>query len=271
MAIRSSLWLEYQIEANWTSPVIFILYNTLKPVGGSLLLLAMYYVVTGGFLGGEGLYFLYIGNAFYMLVAQTLFSVGWIIHDDREHYQTMKYLYISPLSYFTYLMGRSAMRFLLSLLPLSVLIGLGILLKIPYRIEILLLIGTFFLGWIFVISAGLLLSGVNMLTARHGNSIGQAFSGIFYLFSGVVFPIHVLPGWASTAALGLPSTYWFSLVRRSVLGTEVDSIMSGFTTGDVAVRLIIISVLFFVISYLTFRLADYLARKKGIIDMSTTY
>ncbi|MGC1119830.1 MAG: ABC transporter permease [Candidatus Methanofastidiosia archaeon] len=271
MAIRSSMWLEYQIEANWTSPVIFILYNTLKPVGGSLLLLAMYYVVTGGFLGGEGLYFLYIGNAFYMLVAQTLFNVGWIIHDDREHYQTMKYLYISPLSYFMYLMGRSAMRFLLSLLPLSVLIFLGIFLKIPYHIEIPLLIGTFFLGWIFVISAGLLLSGINMLTARHGNSVGQAFSGIFYLFSGVVFPINILPVWASTVALGLPSTYWFSLVRRSVLGKEIDSIMSGFTTGEVAVRLIIISVVFFVISYLTFRLADYLARKKGIIDMTTTY
>jgi ABC-2 type transport system permease protein len=271
MSMKYSMWLEYQIEANWTTPVVFILYNTLKPVGGSLLLLAMYYVVTGGFLGGDALYFLYIGNAFYMLVSQTLFSVGWIVHDDREHYQVIKYLYISPLSYFTYLIGRSAMRFLLSILPLSVLIVLGIFLKVPYNIDILLLVVTVFLGWVFIVSAGLLLCGINMLTARHGESVGQAFAGIFYLFSGVIFPLNALPGWAQTFSRGLPSTYWFSLVRRSVLGGEIDSIMSTFTTGEAAGILLVISAIFFVISYLTFRFADFLARKKGILDMTTTY
>lgn len=271
MSVKYSMWLEYQIAANWTSPVIFVLYNTLKPVGGSLLLLAMYYVVTGGLLGDEALYFLYIGNAFYMLVSQTLFSVGWIIHDDREHFQTMTYLYISPMSYFVYLIGRSAMRFLLSILPLVVLIVLGIFLGVPYAVHYPLLMVTFVLGWVFTVSAGLLLCGINMLTARHGQSVGQAFSGIFYLFSGVIFPIKVLPVWASRFSLCLPSTYWFSLVRRSVLGGEVDSVMSEYTTMEVAVILVVISIVFFVISYSTFRLADFLARKKGILDMSTTY
>ena len=271
MSVKYSMWLEYQIEANWTSPVIFVLYNTIKPVGGSLLLLAMYYVVTGGFLGDDALYFLYIGNAFYMLVSQTLFSVGWIIHDDREHYQTIKYLYISPMSYFVYLIGRSAMRFLLSILPLSVLLVIGIFLGIPYNLDYPLLVMTFVLGWIFTISAGLLLCGINILTARHGGSAGQAFSGIFYLFSGVIFPLSALPQWGTRFSLALPSTYWFSLVRRSVLGREVDSIMSGYTTGETAILLLVISAIFFVVSFSTYKLADYLARKKGIIDMSTTY
>lgn len=271
MSLKYSMWLEYQIEANWTSPVIFVLYNTMKPVGGSLLLLAMYYVVTGGLLGGDALYFLYIGNAFYMLVSQTLFSVGWIIHDDREHYQTMKYLYISPMSYFMYLIGRSAMRFLLSILPLAVLIVLGAFLGVPYAVNFPLLFITFGLGWVFTVSAGLLLCGINMLTARHAESVGQAFSGIFYLFSGVVFPINALPAWAGTFSLGLPSTYWFSLVRRSVLGKEIDSVMGGFGTGEVAAILLVISVIFFLVSYVTFRFADFLARKKGILDMTTAY
>jgi ABC-2 type transport system permease protein len=265
------MWLEYQIEANWTSPLVFILYNTLKPVAGSLLLLAMYYVVTGGFLQDNALYFLYIGNAFYMLVSQTLFSVGWIIHDDREHYQTIKYLYISPMSYYVYLIGRSGMRFLLSILPLVVLLGLGIIIKVPYTIDIKMLALVFVLGWVFTISAGLLLCGVNLLTARHGGSVGQAFSGVFYLFSGVIFPINALPGWAHKVSLGLPSTYWFSLVRRSVLGGEIDSVMKEFTTARVVILLLVISMIFFIISYVIYKFADYLARKKGIIDMSTTY
>lgn len=271
MSMKYSMWLEYQIEANWTSPVIFILYNTLKPVGASFLLLAMYYVVTGGLLGGDALYYLYIGNAFYMLLSQTLFSVGWIIHDDREHYQTLKYLYIAPMSYFLYLMGRSAMRFVLSLLPLAVLIVIGIFLGVPYKVNVVLLGITFALGWVFIVSAGLLLCGVNMLTARHGGSVGQAFAGIFYLLSGVIFPLAVLPGWAAKASLWLPSTYWFSLVRRSVLGGEVDTIMNGFTTTEAAGMLFILSVVFFIISFSAYKLADFLARKKGMLDMTTTY
>lgn len=271
MSVKYSMWLEYQIEANWTSPVVFILYNTLKPVAGSLLLLAMYYVVTGGFLEDNALYFLYIGNAFYMLVSQTLFSVGWIIHDDREHYQTIKYLYIAPISYYVYLIGRSGMRFLLSILPLAVLLGLGIIIKVPYKINIKMLGVVFVLGWIFTISAGLLLCGVNLLTARHGGSVGQAFSSVFYLFSGVIFPINALPEWAHKVSLGLPSTYWFSLVRRSVLGGEIDSVMKEFTTARVAILLLVISMIFFIVSYLIYKFADFLARKKGILDMSTTY
>jgi ABC-2 type transport system permease protein len=271
MVIKSSMWLEYQIEANWTTPFIFFLYNTLKPVGRSLLLLAMYYVVTGGFLGGDALYFLYVGNAFYMLVSQTLFNVGWIVHDDREHFQVLKYLYISPMSYFVYLIGRSAMRFLLSLVPLTVLIFLGLLIHVPYRIDPLLLALTFVLGWIFIISAGLLLCGINMLTARHGESVGQAFAGIFYLLSGVIFPLHILPSWATSFSLLLPSTYWFSLVRRGVLGTEIDTIMGTYSTVEVCLLLMVLSAAFFGLSYAMYRFSDYLARKKGILDMTTTY
>jgi ABC-2 type transport system permease protein len=231
----------------------------------------MYYVVTGGFLGGDALYFLYIGNAFYMLVSQTLFNVGWIVHDDREHFQILKYLYISPMSYFVYLIGRSAMRFLLSLVPLAVLIVLGILLKVPYNIDPLLLVVTFALGWLFIISAGLLLCAINLLTARHAESVGQAFAGIFYLLSGVIFPLHVLPSWATSFSLMLPSTYWFSLVRRSVLGIEIDTIMGGYSTGEVTLLLIILSSAFFALSFGMYRFSDYLARKKGMLDMTTTY
>lgn len=271
MSMKISMWLEYQIEANWAPPLIFILYNTLKPVGGSLLLLAMYYVVTGGFLASNALHYLYIGNAFYMLVSQTLFSVGFIVHEDREHFQTLKYLYISPTSYFTYLMGRSAMQFLVSIVPLAVLVVIGIFIGVPYDVTFSLLGMTFVLGWIFTVSCGLLLCGINMLTARHGMSVGAAFSGIFYLFSGVVFPLGVLPGWAIKFAQCLPSTYWFSLVRRSVLGGEVDTVMGRYSTMEAGLLLVVISVIFFAVSYSIFRLADYLARKKGILDMSTTY
>lgn len=163
------------------------------------------------------------------------------------------------------------MRFLLSILPLAVLIVIGVFIGVPYRVNYSLLAVTFALGWVFIVSAGLLLCSINLLTARHGESVGQAFAGIFYLFSGVIFPLEVLPAWASKGSLWLPSTYWFSLVRRSVLGGEVDSIMGGFTTVRVAGILLVLSVVFFIISYVVYKFVDFLARKKGILDMTTTY
>jgi ABC-type multidrug transport system permease subunit len=238
-------------------------------------------ILAGMALGG--MFYTSVRGISIILIGVFIFNVDFVVTDPflliaiflitliALYYQVIKYLYISPLSYFTYLIGRSAMRFLLSILPLSVLIVLGIFLKVPYNIDILLLVVTVFLGWVFIVSAGLLLCGINMLTARHGESVGQAFAGIFYLFSGVIFPLNALPGWAQTFSRGLPSTYWFSLVRRSVLGGEIDSIMSTFTTGEAAGILLVISAIFFVISYLTFRFADFLARKKGILDMTTTY
>ncbi len=271
MSLKSSMWLQYQIDANWTRPLVFVVYNILRPVGAALLLVAMFYVVTGGYMGGGSLAYLYVGNAFFMLIAQTLFFVGWVVHDDREHYQVLKYLYISPMSYFKYLIGRTAMRFLLSGFALMVLIVLGYLLRIPYRIDWLLLVAVFLVGWAFIVGAGLLLSGINMLTARHGGAVGEALAGIFYLLSGAIFPLSILPQWVRGFSLALPSTYWFSLVRRAVLGAESEEVMAQFTTLQVVLYPMAISMVLLGLSYLSFLGVDHLTRKKGMLDMTTTY
>ncbi len=271
MSIKSSMWLQYQIDANWTTPFVFVVYNIIRPVGASLLLIAMFYVVTGGYMGGDSLAYLYVGNAFFMLLSQTLFFIGWVVHDDREHYQTLKYVYISPMSYFKYLIGRSAMRFILSGFALLVLMIMGIFFKIPYNFDWLLLIAVFIVGWIFVIGAGLVLSGINMLTARHGGAVGEALAGIFYLLSGAIFPLVVLPVWARRFSLMLPSTYWFSLVRRAVLGFESESLMSQYSLMEVILYPLAISLLLLFLSFIMFLGVDYLTRKKGLLDMTTTY
>lgn len=271
MSFKESMWLQYQIDSNWTTPFIFIVYNIIRPIGAALLLVAMFYVVTGGYMGGGDLAFLFVGNAFFMLISQTLFFVGWIVHDDREHYQTLKYIYISPMSYFKYLIARSAMRFLLSVFALIVLLLMGIFFKIPYDLNYLLIFAVFLVGWIFIIGAGLFLSGINMLTARHGGSVGEAAAGIFYLLSGAIFPLTVLPQWVRGVSLSLPSTYWFSLVRRAILGVESDELMHQYSTLQVIVYPLVISLVLLTISYLMFIAVDHLARKKGILDMTTTY
>ncbi len=269
--VKMAMWLDYQITANWTKPITFFTYNIAKPVGASLLLLAMYYVVTGRIMGTMALSFIYIGNAFYMILGQVMMDLGWLVHEDREHYQTLKYIYISPSSYYSYLLGRSATRFLLSVFPVVFLLLLGLLIPIPYHFNYPLLLFTTLFGWLFMVAAGMLLSTITLLTARYGGSIGEAFAGLFYLLSGVIFPLSVLPSFLSKFALFLPSTYWFSLVRRSVLGVEPDPILSRIPLGS-CIMLFLLTTLYFITLSLAFYLSmDYLARRKGALEMITTY
>ena len=269
--MKVGMWLDYQIEANWTTPLIFFVYNIAKPVGASLLLLAMYYVVTGSVMGSDALAFLYVGNAFYMVLSGVMMELGWVVQEDREHYQTLKYIYISPSSYYSYLIGRSAMRFFLQIFPLIFLLLLGTLIKVPYKIDGTLLLFTLLFGWFFMISAGMVLNSVTLLTARYGGAIGESFAGLFYLLSGVVFPISILPWYLRNFALFLPSTYWFSLIRRSVLGKEIDPFLSPISLSLCILLLVITTIMFFSISLALYYLMNYLAKKKGTLEMITTY
>ena len=46
--LRASAWLGFQIESNWSDPIVFAVYALAKPLATSLILLAMYKVVIGG-------------------------------------------------------------------------------------------------------------------------------------------------------------------------------------------------------------------------------
>jgi ABC-2 type transport system permease protein len=82
--LRFSTWLGWQMEANWTNPWLFLIYSVAKPIAGTLVLVFMYLVILGG-IATDPVFFSYmfVGNAFYMYVAQVLFGVTWVIHEDR--------------------------------------------------------------------------------------------------------------------------------------------------------------------------------------------
>ncbi|MFP4545296.1 MAG: ABC transporter permease, partial [Methanomassiliicoccales archaeon] len=96
MAVRDHLrtlwyatWLGWQVEANWTSTWVFIIYSLAKPVAATLTLVVMYLIVLGEVASDPAFFsFMYIGNTFYMFVGQALFGLTWVLHEDREHFQT---------------------------------------------------------------------------------------------------------------------------------------------------------------------------------------
>ena len=69
--LRCATWLGWQIETNWTSPWLFLIYVLLKPLAGSMLLVCMYWAACaarGGATDPGYLSFLYVSSACFMVI-----------------------------------------------------------------------------------------------------------------------------------------------------------------------------------------------------------
>src|SRR5262249_18517434 len=121
---RTAAWLGWQVEGNWADPVLFGIYVLARPLATPLILAAMY----GGARahGAEASVFVgfYVSNAFHAYVNTVLVGLGWVVFEEREEYETLKYVFASPVGMFTYLAGRSLVKF--SLATASVLATLGV-------------------------------------------------------------------------------------------------------------------------------------------------
>jgi ABC-2 type transport system permease protein len=278
ITIKWSTWLGWQLESNWTRPFIFAIYAIAKPIAASLILVVMFTIISyvGGQDSPENFNYMYIGNAFYMYVGQLLWGVTWIIHDDREHYRTIKYLYVSPANYFVYILGRTISKIAITTFAVIITLAFGALFLgvplNPFGIDWLLFIPVLVIGLLCIMAFGLALAGLSFLTAKHSMGMNEGVAGVFYLFCGVIFPLSALPGWGIAFAKILPVTYWIDLLRVSLgAGAGVDAALSGTSVGYSIIVLIISAIGFALFSIGVFKLSDYFARRKGLIDMTTAY
>ena len=277
---KQAAWLGWQMEANWTDPLLFAIYSVVKPIAGTLILVFMYMVITGGDTNTTYFSFMYLGNAMYMYVADVLFGVTWVIHDDREHYMTLKQVYIAPINFTYYILGRSAIKIVITSFGVLITLLFGVLvLGVDISlssVDWVLFIPGFFLGLACISVMGLALGGLTFLTAKHAEGINEGVAGVFYVLSGVVFPITILPTWAQGISKVLPVTYWMETVRRGLMpevmtGLPGGSGLESFGNLEMLLALLISAVIFMFISEGVFRYADTVARRKGKIDWTTAY
>lgn len=274
-------WLGWQMEANWTDPFLFLVYSVAKPVSAALILVLMYIVILGGVAAqSDAFAFIFLGNAFFIYVGQVLFGVTWVIHEDREHFQTLKLIYISPISFYYYIIGRAGSKILIATIAVVVTLLFGIFaLGIPvdaFSMDWGFLFLCLTVGMACLVSIGIALAGITFLTAKHSGGINEGIAGLFYVFCGVVFPITQLPAWGQSLGYAIPVTYWLEAMRRALIPEFLtqDLVVTGMggTSNFWLVALLAVSALFFYfLSILIFRLGDYLARRAGKIDMTTAY
>ncbi|MGB8657738.1 MAG: ABC transporter permease [Candidatus Zixiibacteriota bacterium] len=273
--IRTAGWLGWEMESNWTDPFLFGLYSIVRPIASSLILVVMYYVITRGKTGLGMFAYIYVGNAFFMYVVNVLFGITWVIHDDREHYQMIRYIYISPIKMYYYLFGRGIAKMILTTVAVIVTMAFGMLvLKLPVNLLTVnypLLVFSVLVGIFIVTCLGILLAGVSMVTAHHSFALTEGMAGLFYLACGAIFPIDILPVWLQYISQVLPLTYWLELVRRSILGKSLSSTLGGYSDFQLILIMGVTTLALALCSSYIYRSIEHIARKHGMIDQLTNY
>src|SRR5215510_14442607 len=134
-SFRMATWLGWQIEANWTDPLLFGIYIILKPLASVAILVVMFSIITKGNFASPVYSYIYLGNAFYIYVAFVMTGVSWAVIEDREHYRTLKYMYIAPISIPFYLLGRGVSRIWIATVAVIVTLAAGkLFLHIPLHL-----------------------------------------------------------------------------------------------------------------------------------------
>lgn len=279
---KTAAWLGWQMESNWTQPFLFATYSILKPIAATMILVLMYWVVInpgyGNVAENEAMFsFLYVGNTFYMFVAQMLFGIFRVIQGDREWYQTIKNVYIAPMSYYVYVVARAITQMIIASIAVIITLLFGVfVLHVQISLalaDVPLFLFVLVIGLLGISAMGVILGGLSFLTAKHTHGMNESVAGIFYLFCGVLFPISQFPDWGRYVSLAIPLTYWFEAVRR-ILAPNTLGMNSPLASIDMVSLVLILlasTIILILISYFVFKGADYLARKKGLVDMITSY
>ena len=270
-------WLGWQVESNWTDPFLFAIYVIIKPLAGAAILVVMYSIITGGDYESPLFPYIYLGNAFYIYVGAVMTGVSWAVIEDREHYKTLKYMYIAPISIPFYWLGRGVSRFLIGTVAVIVTISAGALfLHLPLNLAEVnwgLFIVSLVIGVTMLAMMGLILASITLMMAQHNFFVGEAVAGALYLFSGAIFPLEVLPAWLRPVGFAMPITYWLELMRRSLIGEVAQAFptLAKFSNVELLGILTGLTIIFGVISVFIFRWCDHIARERGMIDRVTNY
>jgi ABC-2 type transport system permease protein len=147
-----------------------------------------------------------------MYVVAVMGGMAQAVVDDRERFRTLKSMYVAPLAFPMYLIGRGAARFITTTLSVLITVVFGVMflhLQISIgEIHWTLLLAAALLGLAMLSMMGLVLASI-VLTIAHGSwLVGEAVAAALFLFCGAVFPIHVLPVYLQPVGYLMPVTYW---------------------------------------------------------------
>jgi ABC-2 type transport system permease protein len=283
-AFRTSVGLGWQMEGNWTDPVLFFIYSVAKPLSAALILVVMLDIISGG---ADPAYraFVVVGTALWAIVLSGITGLAWSVLDDRERYRMLKYVYVSPSDFLVMLLGRGVARLAVGAMGGLITIAVGVVwLGVPFdptAVDWPLLMVVLVLGLGAIVAIALLLAAICLQTRQESWSYPEALAGALFLVSGVVFPLSVLPTPVQAVGLVTPLTWWVEGVRHAVFPTGPSSIggpgslwatVTGTGAPDpttILVALLATGALVTLAATAVFRVSERRAKEFGLLDRTT--
>jgi ABC-2 type transport system permease protein len=272
---RTAAWLGWQIESNWADALTFVVYAVLRPLGTAFILAGMYWAVAKTATRPAAFAGFYLANAFHEYVVRVLVGMGWIVIEEREEYETLKYLAVSPMGMITYLSGRSTMKFALATVSVILMLVAGwFVLGLRWEWSAIRwpeLLLTLVLGLAATVLLGYLMAGWALILPRIAISVNEGVAVALYLLCGVIFPIDLLPRGLEELAMTLPFTYWYEALRRFVLGHGASARISAWSDGTLLAALALSTLAFAVVSLAGYAALERRARRSGALDRTTMF
>lgn len=279
-----SVRLGWQLEANWTDPLLFFIYSVAKPVSSALILVVMLEVI-GGPASRSFRPFVVVGSALWAFVMSGIAGLAWAILEDRERYRVLKYVYVSPSDFLTVLVGRGVARLAVGLAGVVITLVVGVVaLGVPFDVGVVdwpLLVASTVLGLGAIVALGLLMAGVCIQTRQESWSYPEAFAGALFLVTGAVFPLAVLPAPVQLIGLLTPLTWWIAGIREALFPGGPDSVggagsafeaLAGHahpSGPEIVVALLVTGALATLGALVIFRASDRRAKRAGLYDQTT--
>ena len=266
--IYAIMWFSWQELSNWTRAHVFIAYLLVRPIFGLLLYAYIYiaFAMTSGLVNLEKAFYLVSGMAFYNFIGNGIYGVVWVIHEEREHYNILKYNYVSFPNLRDYLLARSIVHYIIGMALTGVVLLIGLPL-VGYNIfslkpDIPVLLFVFLIGFVWSSFLSIVMSGISLFSSEYGSLISEALGGLLFLLGNVLFPVSSLPNWLLPAAYALPMMDWTELARYAI------NTAYPINPVNTIIILVIKTMIFVIIGILFFTLADRLARDRGLLEAS---
>jgi ABC-2 type transport system permease protein len=276
--------LGWQMEANWTDPILFFIYSVAKPVSSALILVLMLEVI-GGASRPDFRAFVVVGSALWSFVISGIQGLAWSVLDDRERYRMLRYIYVSPSDFLVVLLGRGVARVTVGAMGAVITLIVGVVaLGVPFdpaRVDWPLLIVVMAFGLGSIVAIGILLAAICLQTRQESWSYPEAVSGALFLVSGAVFPLAVLPAPLQAVGLLTPLAWWVEGVRDALFpggltalggpGSFFEAVTGRAAPApfEVVIALLATGTVATLASVAVFRVSDRRAKDRGLLDQTT--
>jgi ABC-2 type transport system permease protein len=167
---------------------------------------------------GQLVLFLLVGSLVWSYLAVVFEAVGDAISWERWE-GTIEYTFMAPVSRLTHLVGTCLFAVVYGLLRTGIILAvIGLFFHLDLsRANLLAAAVVLAVASLSFVGLGIVVSVLPLLYAERGAQMVFLAQACLLLFSGVYYPIDVMPGWMQAVATVSPATYALGGVREALL------------------------------------------------------